>query len=389
MKKLMCFVTVIDLRLETAGAVINDLKLLRCLRKFGKVDVVSLQKKRFKSTLIALPHFFFQVFGTFARPYELYISRGLVASFVLLLLRLLHRKKVVHRNLFGASFASSETKYLFRETRYVSYIRFGSLLRHLLYRFIEKTILLSADAVTVATPEYADELVQIGVKPDRIKIIPFYVEKEFFQQPFSSNTSDTFTFGYAGNFQPYHELLPLVEAFELVSRANKKIRLVLVGDGPLRPWVEAEVKSRRLTDKVKFSGRVPHKALPSILSKFDAFVVLIRTTGISTSLLEAAAAGKVIITYKRENDPALSRFFKHMQHIYMVESLSAAKIAATMQLICSDSKLRKALSKGARQVAQEYFSEEYTIRHVQQLMCRVLRDCSIPALVTDRDKLQS
>jgi len=371
MKKLMCFVTVIDLRLETAGAVINDLKLLRCLRKFGKVDVVSLQKKRFKSTLIALPHFFFQVFRTFAKPYELYISRGLVASFVLLLLKSLHRKKVVHRNLFGASFASSETKYLFRETRYMSYIRIGSLLRHFLYRFIEKTILRSADAVTVATPEYAHELVQIDVKPDRIKIVPFYVEKDFFQQPFSSNTGGPFTFGYAGNFQPYHELLPLVEAFQLASRANKRIRLVLVGDGPLRPWVEAEVKDRRLTDNVKFSGRVPHKALPSILSKMDAFVVLIRAAGISTSLLEAAAAGRAIMIYERKNDPALGRFFKHMKHVYMVESLSPATIATAMQLLCSDSKLRKALSKGARQVAREYFSEEYTTRHVQQLMSRV------------------
>jgi glycosyltransferase involved in cell wall biosynthesis len=68
-------------------------------------------------------------------------------------------------------------------------------------------------------------------------------------------------------------------------------RLVVVGDGPLRPQLESLVRQERLDSRVEFTGRVKREAALEILSRARALVHPAIREGSPWVVGEAAAAG--------------------------------------------------------------------------------------------------
>jgi glycosyltransferase involved in cell wall biosynthesis len=340
------------------GAITNEKKNIDCLIKLGDVDVIYLQRKRRKSMIAALLVYALHVSQSASKQYNVYFSRGLISCLLVIFFKPFHKGKVVHQTL-SVPFASAEVKHL-------GFGRFESFIRYYLFTFLERLVLPKADIITVAAIEYAGELVKIGVHEDKIHVVAFYVENEFFKQPIKQ-AGEVFTFCYIGRFHMYHDLSALIEAFELACDL-KNIQLIMAGNGPLRPMIEKEVMQKKLIDKIKIAGIIPHSSVPSLLSKADSFVYLSRKSGLSTSMLEAAAAGKAIIALNTKEDKTLSRFFKHGKEIYLVNVFSPQKIAEAMTMLHDDSQLRNILAEGARRVATRYFSEEVTLSQLETLL---------------------
>ncbi|MCW4052252.1 MAG: glycosyltransferase, partial [Candidatus Bathyarchaeota archaeon] len=291
-----CFVTEIDLAAPLiGGGMINDLKMIRCLRKLGRVDVIYLQKLKYVPMILALMVFIFQLMRTFSKSYKVYFARSLIASAVLTMFKPVIRGKIVHQAL-SVPFPSREVKYLAPDARARSgQSRTILWIRYYLILFMEKLVLPNVDLITVAAPEYAEELIKFGVKRAKLKVVPFYVEDEFLRQPLKRNIEDTFTFCYVGAFHRYHELSSLIEAYELMSQSNLNTELLFIGNGPTRTQIESEVTRKNLSHKVKFLGSLPHSSMPLFLSNVDVFVLLTHAPGLPIGLIEAAAVGKAII----------------------------------------------------------------------------------------------
>ena len=358
MRRKICYATEVDLD-EIGGAITNDMKMIRCLGKLGEVDVIYLKRRKCRSMAAALFLYGFQILRSISKLYTVYFCRGIVSSFIVMLCKPFFNARVVHQAL-SVPLAS-------REVTYLVHGRFEGFIRYYIFSFLERIMLPHVDAITVADDNYAKELVEIGVEKGKIKTVPFYVENEFFKQPIKRG-GKVFTVCYVGRFHVYHDLSMLIEAFELASRSLGNIQLVLVGDGPLRPEVGREIRQRSLVGKVGFLGMIPHVWVPSVLSQMDSFVYLIRKSGLSTSLLEAAAAGKAIITLRRKGDSTLSRYFTHGKDVYMVNTYSASGIAKALKLLYKDPQLRDTLARGARRVAERHFSEDVTRDKLQRLM---------------------
>ncbi len=361
----VCFVTEVDLD-QVGGAVTTDQRTVRALKKICDVDVIYLEKMRHRSMVAALPVFMLKVLKSLSRHNRIYFSRGLISSTFLTCLRPFARIRIVHQAL-SVPFPSNEVYFM-------PHSGLESRVRHYLFRFLEKIVLCKVGDIMVASPEYADQLIDFGVPEGRIKIVPFIVEDGFFEQPAKEEMSQTFSFCYAGRFHLYHVLVPLIQAFELFVREERNAELILVGDGPSRVQTEREVAERKLTDKVKFTGIVSHKELPSFLSSVDCFVLLSKATGMPIGILEAAAAAKPIITLRRKHDVALNRYFEHGKEIYMVENPSPKRIADALERLYEDSSLRRALAEGARKVAERCFSEEAARGKLEELILSALRE---------------
>jgi len=360
----MCFITEVDFDYGASGGVLNDQKMISCLKEFGNVDVVYFQRKKYRFLSIAFLVFIFDTVRAFSKPYQIYFSRGLVPSAVMAMLKpFFKHRKTVHRN--QAAFASSEVKYL-------KLSPIDSFIRYFLFRFIEKTVLPREDAITVPSSVYKYDLIKEGVEKDKIFVIPYYVENEFFEQPIKHAENETFTFSYIGSFHAYHDIAPLIEAFKILTQNNRNVKLVLVGDGVQRHKIEKLVQKRELDGKVVFSGKIPHSFVPSFLFEVDAFVYMTRTAGMSTSLLEAAAAGKPIITLRKKGDSSLSNCFRDGKEIYMVNNLSPTQIAKALERLYTDSKLRISLAEGARKVALENFNKKATLSELEKLISAVM-----------------
>lgn len=120
-------------------------------------------------------------------------------------------------------------------------------------------------------------------------------------------SSSTVVIGTVGRLTAVKDPLTLVRAFvrllESVPTARKRLRLVVVGDGPLRVDIETLLESANATDIVWLAGK--RDDIPELLRGFDIFALPSLTEGISNTLLEAMATALPVVATKVGGTPEL------------------------------------------------------------------------------------
>lgn len=96
--------------------------------------------------------------------------------------------------------------------------------------------------------------------------------------------------GHAGRFAEPKNHAFLVKVFTEVARREPTAHLLLVGDGPLRPTIEAQVRSLGLERRVVFAG-VRADVPRLMVGAMDAFLFPSLWEGLGRVFLEAQAAG--------------------------------------------------------------------------------------------------
>ena len=99
--------------------------------------------------------------------------------------------------------------------------------------------------------------------------------------------------GCVANYLPVKRHDLLIDAFSRIADAAPGARLVLVGEGPMRPAMEAQIRTLGLEERVRLHGSVADPT--AMLGAFDVVVQASRSEGLPNALLEAAAAGRPIV----------------------------------------------------------------------------------------------
>ncbi|MCP5286920.1 MAG: glycosyltransferase family 4 protein [Burkholderiaceae bacterium] len=98
-----------------------------------------------------------------------------------------------------------------------------------------------------------------------------------------------------GNLVPVkgHDLA--LQALAALVPRHPGVRLVLVGDGPLRSALQAQAQALGVVDHVRFAGPVPNDQLSSWYSAADLLLLPSRSEGWANVLLEAMACGTPVV----------------------------------------------------------------------------------------------
>jgi sugar transferase (PEP-CTERM/EpsH1 system associated) len=103
----------------------------------------------------------------------------------------------------------------------------------------------------------------------------------------------SFVVGTVGRLQSVKDQAALLAAaarlLELRRELDARLRIVLVGAGPMEQELRARAAALRLDGRTWFAGAV--QDVPSVLASFDVFVLSSLMEGISNTLLEAMACG--------------------------------------------------------------------------------------------------
>ena len=87
-------------------------------------------------------------------------------------------------------------------------------------------------------------------------------------------------------------LATLISAMDEVRRRVPEVLLLIAGQGPLRPTLEAQVAELQLADHVRFLGFVPDADLPTVYRAADLVIMpSLQLEGFGLTAVEALAAG--------------------------------------------------------------------------------------------------
>ena len=139
-------------------------------------------------------------------------------------------------------------------------------------QLVEKLDFVAADAIIVTTEADRSYLAGIyGIDPDKIYIIPNSIDTDLFRPVGSHSPSDwqsQFTAMCVSRFDAMKNLDQVILALKGMKNCKE---LILVGDGPQRPYLE---ELARLTGvPVCFVGRVANHQLPDLLRKTNIFIM--------------------------------------------------------------------------------------------------------------------
>jgi sugar transferase (PEP-CTERM/EpsH1 system associated) len=109
------------------------------------------------------------------------------------------------------------------------------------------------------------------------------------------------TIGTVGRLDPVKNQVALLEAVAGLLPGLPGLRLTIVGDGPLRRFLEEKAAALGLRDVVTFTGA--RSDTPDLMRGFDLFVLPSINEGISNTILEAMATGLAVVASDTGGNP--------------------------------------------------------------------------------------
>lgn len=143
----------------------------------------------------------------------------------------------------------------------------------------------------------------VGVEPARIRQLYSGVDVERFRPVAAAEPrrGGGLTLGTIGRLDPVKNQARLIETFASLRPSHAGLRLVIVGDGPLRGPLQAQAEALGIAADVTFAGA--RTDTPELLRSFDVFVLPSVNEGISNTILEAMATGLPVVAARVGGNP--------------------------------------------------------------------------------------
>lgn len=167
----------------------------------------------------------------------------------------------------------------------------------------ELNAMLAADSVVAISSVSKQRMVEMGVPPEKISIIPNAVADDLIDRPYEQSRiraqlqlPEGYLIGTASSLVEYEGLDDLIRAIALTD----DLVGVIVGEGVARPLLEKLAADLGVTDRVIFAGRVPSSEVWRWYAAMDLFVIPRKDYEVCRSVtpvkgLMAQALGKPIV----------------------------------------------------------------------------------------------
>lgn len=159
----------------------------------------------------------------------------------------------------------------------------------------------------------------------------------------------------------------LLDALALLPAEAPPWRLVLLGDGPLRPMLEAKAAALGLAPKVVFALFRDDAA--ALLPAFDSVVFSSHFEGLPIALLEAMAAGKAVVSTAVGGIPAA---LEDEKEGLLLPPRDPALLAKRLGRVLTDQALCASLGKMARRRYEAEFHADKMARRYEEVYRQAL-----------------
>jgi phosphatidyl-myo-inositol alpha-mannosyltransferase len=234
-------------------------------------------------------------------------------------------------------------------------------LLHRVLRRLDATVAVSDAVVESLGPRFPDV---------EFTVIPNGVDTSFFSpraEPIPE-LADTRNIVFVGRFDPRNGVRHMIGAFTALRRRRDDVRLVIVGDGPLRPLVERLVPAS-LRGDVYFAGRV-NRLRPRYLASAEILCTPCSLASFGMVLLEGMSAGLPVVATRL---PGFELVMRDGVHGLMVDrSDDEDGFARALERLLDEPALAQQMGAAGRERAVTTYDWPVVVDQLESLYGRLL-----------------
>lgn len=208
--------------------------------------------------------------------------------------------------------------------------------------------------MAVVSESTREELVQKGFDQSKIAIVPNAVDTALYR-PTDVRHQAAPLIGHLGRLKKYKSVDHLLEAFKIVRMELSEARLVIVGEGDVRPALERKARELGISDATTFTGQVSDTEKVRLLNQMTLSVNCSAKEGWGLTVIEANACGVPVVA---SDVPGLRDAVLDEKTGLLYEYGNIEQLAQKMLLLLRDTQLRQRLAREALRWAQSFRWED-------------------------------
>jgi len=168
----------------------------------------------------------------------------------------------------------------------------------------------------------------------------------------------------------------LLRALVALKQRGLDFRATIIGDGPQRAMLEQLVAAEQLTDRVRFTGMLPHEEVIATLREHDVLTLPVRIAAdgdrdaLPTVLLEAMAAGLPCVSTPIGGIPEI---IVHQQTGLIVPAERPLALAEALAELARRPALRARMGVAARARAEQLFARRKNVAELHRWFAQSCR----------------
>lgn len=213
-----------------------------------------------------------------------------------------------------------------------------------------------ADIILAASPYVKEGLVELGLNAEKIAVVPYGIETNFFHEPARPVHGRVLYVGNIGYLKGIPHLAAAARALH-AEGFRGEVRAVGPRDGRLMERPEFV--------GLNYLGQVPRSEIKKEFLQADVFVFPTLSDGFGIVLLEALAAGLPVIC-----TPNCAGIVRDGVDGFVVPVRNATALAARMRELVEDRALHDRMAHSARARSRDFTLDAYAAR-LQQVLARL------------------
>jgi glycosyltransferase involved in cell wall biosynthesis len=210
------------------------------------------------------------------------------------------------------------------------------------------------------------------LSPDRVWAIPNGLDLQAFDAQTSQSrypkADKGLRIAVVANLRPEKGHRVFLEAVSSLAPQHPHVKFLIAGDGPMRETIEAHIEQHNLKDRVHLLGAI--RDIPAFLASLDGLVLpSITNEGFPNAVMEAMAASLPVVA----TDTGGTRdLVVDGETGYVVPPQDARQLAARLDVLCRDAKLRRKMGEAGRWRVIRHFTTQHMSRQYEELYASLL-----------------
>jgi len=184
-----------------------------------------------------------------------------------------------------------------------------TFLERIAVKIHEKYVYPRMDMLLALTPKYAEYLIRLGADKTKVELLPFPIDVEQFHPTVDCSEirhrwgldDNKQVIVFIGTLYEFGGLVEFARQFPIVLKQVPRAKLLIVGDGPIRPTLEEIVAELNLKEHVIITGYQPFSHMPQYVNAatvcLNVFPINENTKDIfSAKIIQYLSCGKATVS---------------------------------------------------------------------------------------------